>query len=76
MYSCKNDFTALEMVEKGLGISICGELMLSNYSMDNVRIPLDPPLYRILGIAIRNHETPLPATQMFIRCVEEITERN
>jgi DNA-binding transcriptional LysR family regulator len=75
MYSCKNDFTALEMVNKGLGISICGELMLSNHNVDNARIPLDPPLYRILGIAIRNHETPLPATQIFIQCVEEVTAR-
>ena len=73
MYSCKNDFTALEMVNSGLGISICGELMLSNHNVDNVIVPLDPPLYRTLGIATRAHETPLPATQVFIRCVEEIT---
>jgi len=72
MYACKNDLTAIQMVKHNLGVSIAGNLMLSSYEAGTVNIPLDPPMYRFLGVATRAGEKALPATQSFINTVFDV----
>lgn len=76
MYTCKSDMTAIQMVMHHLGVSIAGNLMLENNQADTVRISLDPPIYRPLGIAQRAGEDPLPATKSFIKCVIDTIGEN
>ena len=45
-----DDFAALSMVEHNLGSSMLPELMLSGLSPKAIILPLDPPVYRKLGI--------------------------
>lgn len=70
-YSCKDDLTALRMVSCGLGVTLSGRIMLENHRTENRVIPLDPPLFRDLGIALRKREEPAPAVREFIDCVLE-----
>lgn len=72
MYTCKNDLTAIQMVKHNLGVSLAGKLMLSSYEAETVNVPLDPPMYRLLGVATRAGEKALPATQSFINTVVEV----
>lgn len=54
-YRVEDDYAMLAMVEKGLGISIMPELMLKD-TKRNVRIvELDPPAYRMIGIAFPDY---------------------
>jgi len=76
MYSCKDDMTAINMVEHNLGVTLAGSLMLGNYPVKTANISLDPPLFRSLGITLRAHEDMLPATKSFIDCAHEIISPN
>lgn len=76
MYSCKDDMTAINMVEHNLGVTLAGSLMLSNYPVKTANIPLDPPLFRPLGITLRSKENLLPAVKSFIDCVEDLVAQN
>ena len=71
MYSCKDDLTAIRMVEHELGVSIAGSLMLMNYTGQVKELPIAPPLYRSLGIMMKSGVKLLPATRSFISCVLE-----
>lgn len=76
MYTCKNDLTAIQMVKHNLGVSLAGKLMLGSYEAETVNIPLDPPMYRLLGVATRPGEKPLPATQSFIDTVVAVISKD
>ena len=72
MYTCKTDFTAIEMVRHNLGITIAGDLMVGNQHEGIARISLDPPMFRTLGIATRSGNDMLPATKRFLKCVAKV----
>ena len=72
MYTCKNDFTAIEMVRHNLGITIAGDLMVGTQHEGVARISLDPPMFRTLGIATRGGSDMLPATKRFLKCVTDV----
>mgnify|MGYP000406034064 FL=1 len=75
MYTCKNDLTAIQMVKHNLGVSLAGKLMLGSYDAETVNIPLDPPMFRILGVATRPGEKTLPATRSFIDTVVSVISK-
>lgn len=62
---------AMSMIEKGLGMGIMNELITQNWECDVARIPLDPPEYITLGIAVPSLENTSPAVKRFIEYAEK-----
>ena len=66
-----DDAAVIRMVEHGLGCSLMAELMLRGRNKNVKCIPLDPPAYRELGMAVHSRrETGAPVRRL-IRCVLE-----
>ena len=61
------DAAILSMVEHGLGVSILSELVLQGRRDNVLRLPLDPPACRRIGIAVQSLEEAAPAVGEFIR---------
>ena len=60
------DAAVVSMVEHGLGVSVLSQLVLQG-RQDNVRtLPLDPPAWRHMGIAVLDLEEASPAVRNFI----------
>ena len=60
------DAAILSMVEHGLGVSILSQLVLQG-RQDNVQaLPLDPPAWRHMGVAIRSLAEAPPVIREFI----------
>ena len=69
-YTNMDDPAIISMVEHGLGLSVLTELVMWGRH-DNVRIlPLRPPAYRELGIAIRRELRRSPALDAFIKIAQ------
>lgn len=64
---CIHDYyTILSMIEEGLGVSILPELVLRRVSYDVVKVPVNPPVTRTIGIAFSNLKTIPIASRHFI----------
>lgn len=61
-----DDYAIMAMVEKGLGISILSELILSRNPYNIVLRPLDVPSYREIGLAMRDRKTIPRAMKRFL----------
>ena len=68
------DVTILSMVEPNLGVTIMPQLILEGSSADVAAIPLDPPLKRTLGMAIRSEREATPAMLRMIDCAKGVLE--
>ncbi len=66
-----DDYSVLAMIEEGLGISILAELILRRISYDVVKIPINPPVTRTIGIAFNNLKTIPIASRYFIDYLKE-----
>lgn len=75
LFSACSDYTIINMVTHGLGVSILPELLLRNYKNDAVALPLDPPQYRMLGMGVPQIKTAPPATQNFMRYIQAYVRR-
>ena len=53
-YSADDSYTIASMIESGLGVGIMGEIMLKRIAYRVARVPLDPPQYRDIAIAVRS----------------------
>ena len=60
------NFTAINMVEKGLGIGIMNEGITRYWQTGTVILPLDPPSEIEIGITVPNIETAAPAVKEFV----------
>ena len=60
------NFTAINMVSKGLGIGIMNEGITRYWQTDTVILPLDPPTSIELGICLPSLETAAPAVREFV----------
>jgi len=60
------NFTAINMVEKGLGIGIMNEGITRYWQTGTVILPLDPPSEIEIGITVPNLETAAPAVKEFV----------
>jgi DNA-binding transcriptional LysR family regulator len=61
----------LAMVQEGLGVTIVPRLLVSAVSLHASVLPLEPPISRHLGLAVRAHTALSPAMKAFLRHVEE-----
>ena len=60
------NYTAINMVQSGLGIGIMNEGITRYWQTDTVIIPLDPPSKIDLGITVPDLETAAPAVKEFV----------
>lgn len=61
-----DDYAIMSMVEKGLGISILPQLILKRIPYRIVTKELDKPIYRKIGIGVRNKKSMSLAAEMFM----------
>ncbi len=71
-FSTVESYSALKMVEQGLGISILNELITRNWPCEIVKIPISPPRSITLGMALINYRHASPAVRRFVKYAEEI----
>ena len=66
-FSTLENFSALAMIEQGMGMSIMNSLITQRWNCDVVKLPLDPPQSIQLGIAIPMSKKNIsPAAVRFI----------
>lgn len=75
LFSACSDYAIINMVTKGLGVSILSELLLQNYSHSAVALPMDPSQERMLGMGVPQVRTASPVTRNFMRYVQRYVER-
>ena len=69
-YTTFDDYAALSMVEKGLGIAILPKLILQRVSYDVVVKPLDVEAYRTIGVAMKSEKELSLAAQRFLEYLD------
>lgn len=65
-YTTFDDYAAMAMVEKGLGIAILPRLILRDTNRDIVIKPLDVPAYRTIGVAMKKRKELSLAAERFL----------
>lgn len=71
-FSTVESFSALQMVEKGLGISIMNELITRNWPCEIVKLPIYPPRSISFGMALNYLRHSSPAVKRFVKYSESI----
>lgn len=71
-FSTVECFSALQMVEQGLGISVMNELITQKWPSDVVKIPIEPARSISFGIALPSKKSASPAVRRFIKYAEDI----
>ena len=67
----EDDFSAMAMVEAGLGVALVNDLIAGTLMGNVVFRPLDPPQYVEVGIATPPSEIMSPAARRFLNFVRE-----
>ena len=62
----------IAMVREGLGVSIVAGMHVHFASDGIAGIPLDPPVYRDLGIVLPPHDVMSPAEERFVEVAQEV----
>jgi DNA-binding transcriptional LysR family regulator len=70
-FTAADNYTTYRMVEAGLGVSINNKLMTASWQGHVVVLPMDPPHYINLGIAIPSLKEASPAVRTFISYVKK-----
>lgn len=70
-YRIHDDYAIMTMVEAGLGVSIIADLVLRRTGYNLARIPLDPPIHRIIGIGYRSGAALPVASRHFIEYLKQ-----
>ena len=73
-FTTSDNYTAYSMVAAGLGISVNNALMTKNWQGPVVTLPLNPPQYITLGIALPSSAKASPALQKFIACTKIVIQ--
>ena len=60
------NYTAINMVENGLGIGVMNEGITRYWNTNTVILPIDPPSSIELGITLPSLETAAPAVKEFV----------
>ena len=74
-FSTFSGFSALAMVESGLGISIMNALVTQALSADIALLPLDPPQHITLGMLLPDLDAAPPAVQKFVQYAAKMLTR-
>jgi DNA-binding transcriptional LysR family regulator len=75
-FSACSDYTIINMVTQGIGVSILPELLLKNYKHQAVALPLDPVQERELGIGVPQLKAMSPVTKNFVQYVKRYVAAN
>ena len=70
-FSACSDYTIINMVTQGLGVSVLPELLLKNCGHQAAALPLEPAQERMLGFGVPQMKAMSPVTRMFIQYVKE-----
>ena len=73
-FTTSDNYTAYSMVAAGLGISVNNALMTKNWQGSVVTLPLNPPQYITLGIALPSLAKASPALKKFIACTKIVIQ--
>ena len=71
-FQTHENFSAIAMIEQGLGMSIMNQLITDRLDYDVVKIPVDPPQHIALGIAISSLKNATPAVRKFVGMATEM----
>ena len=66
-FTTMESFSAMSMVEQGLGVSVMNRLITEKRICDVAMIPIDPPASITLGAALHSHTEASPAVKMFLK---------
>lgn len=66
-YTTIENFSAMSMVEQGLGVSVMNKLITEKRICDVAMIPIDPPASITLGVALHSRADASPSVKMFLK---------
>lgn len=66
-YTTIESFSAMSMVEQGLGMTVMNQLITEKRVCDVVKLPIDPPSQITLGVALHSKADASPAVKMFLK---------
>ena len=66
-FTSLESFSVMSMVELGLGMSFMNQLITEKRICDIAMLPLDPPSYCTLGVALNSKADVSPAVKMFLK---------
>ncbi len=66
-FTTMENFSAMSMVEQGLGISIMNQLITEGHICNVVKLPLSPPAQITMGAALHSRVDASPAVKMFLK---------
>ena len=66
-FTTMENFSAMSMVEQGLGISVMNQLITEGHICHVVKLPLDPPAQITMGAALHSKADASPAVKMFLK---------
>lgn len=66
-FTTMENFSAMSMVEQGLGISIMNQLITEGNICNVVKLPLAPPAQITMGAALHSRVDASPAVKMFLK---------
>jgi DNA-binding transcriptional LysR family regulator len=69
-FTCADPFAALAMVEAGLGMTMVNAVVAETLQGDAVFLPVDPPQYVDIGIAMPSAAAAPPAVKRFMEFVK------
>ena len=70
-FTTKDGFTTYQLVKAGLGVSFNQAMIAQDWKEDVVQLPLNPPRFVSLGLALPKQKPTSPAVQRFLKCMEE-----
>ena len=74
-YSTIETFSALAMIENGLGMTVTNNLITENWQADVVKLPVDPPRQISMGILIPNKDELSPAAKKFVQYAKRLVHQ-
>lgn len=66
-FTTMESFSAMSMVEQGLGISVMNQLITDGHICNVVKLPLDPPAQITMGAALHSRTDISPAVKIFLK---------
>ena len=66
-FTTMESFSAMSMVEQGLGISVMNRLITEGHICNIVKLPLDPPAQITMGAALHSRADASPAVKIFLK---------
>jgi len=75
VFSTLENFATLTLIEQGLGMSIMNELITKRWECNVKKMPLSPPEYITLGLAVHSYKKSPPAVKKFINIASEMLSK-